>query len=107
MMWVAVEGETGAEPAIAAAAPHIVFRTMDAIDAYSREAGGWVPGDENHPPAADRVKALSPVFDELAKESEMLRKLDFRIPFERALKVLLAEADPQIRQNLGLSSKSK
>jgi hypothetical protein len=105
MIWSEeVEGNPLSEM-IAAAAPHIVFRVLDAANAYGREAGGWTFSDANHPSAADRIKALSPVFDEVAKTSEPLREADFRIPFDAAFTVLLAEADPQIRQNLGLPPK--
>lgn len=58
------------------------------------------------PSPAERIKALSPVFDEVAKVSEPLREVDFRIPFDAAFKVLLAEADPEVRQNLGLPPKN-
>jgi predicted Zn-dependent protease len=105
MMWSEENGNDPIAQMMAAAAPHMVFRIMDAADAYGREAGGWGFSDVNHPPAADRVKSLSSVFDKLAKESELLREVDFRILFDAAWKVLLAEADPQIRQNLGLSAK--
>ena len=87
---------------ISAAAPHMVFRVLDAANAYGIEAGGWTFTDANHPSTADRIKALSPVFDEVAKTSEPLREVDFRIPFDAAFEVLLAEADHQIRQKLGL-----
>jgi hypothetical protein len=90
---------------IAAAAPHMVFRVLDAANAYGSEAGGWTFSDANHPTAADRIKALSPVFDEVAKTSEPLSESDFRIPFDVAFRALLEEADPQIRQNLGLKTK--
>ena len=46
------------------------------------------------------------MFDEVAKNSEPLREVDFRIPFDAAFSVLLDEADPQIRQRLGLSPKT-
>ena len=90
---------------IAAGAPHMVFRILDAANAYGIEAGGWTFSDANHPSAADRIKALSPVFDEVAKNSELLQEVDFRIPFDAAFNALLAEADPQIRQKLGLPPK--
>jgi hypothetical protein len=67
--------------------------------------GDWTFSDANHPSAADRVRALSPVFEEVAETSEPLREIDFRIAFDAAFKVLLAEADPQIRQYLGLPPK--
>jgi hypothetical protein len=119
MMWTEETRTNTVQQMIAAATPHIVFRMMDAVDTYGQEARGTVFGDANHPPAADRVKALSPVVDELLKESQAaLAELppddnhpvrhieDIRNPLERALKVLLAEADSQIRQNLGLSARS-
>lgn len=87
---------------MAAAAPHMVFRVLDAASAYGNEAGGWTFRDANHPSAADRIKALSPTFDELASTRPVLRQVDFRIPFDAAFKILLAEADPRIRQKLGL-----
>jgi hypothetical protein len=90
---------------IAAAAPHMVFRVLDAANVYGTEAGGWTFSDANHPSAADRIKALSPVFDEVAKASEPLREVDFRPPFDTAFEVLLTEADPQIRQRLDLPPK--
>ena len=90
---------------IAAAAPQMVFRILDAANIYGGQAGGWTFSDANHPSAAERIKALSPVFDEVAKTSETLQEVDFRIPFDVAFNVLLAEADPKIRQNLGLSPK--
>jgi hypothetical protein len=105
MMWSEEEGGDPVSEMMAAAAPHMVFRVLDAANAYGREAGGWTFSDANHPSAADRIKALSPVFDEVAKSSEPLREVDFRIPFDAAFKVLLAEADPQIRQNLALPPK--
>jgi hypothetical protein len=98
------EGDPVAEM-MAGAAPHMVFRVLDTANAYGSEAGGWTFSDANHPTAADRIKALSPVFDEVAKTSEPLREVDFRIPFDAAFKVLLEEADPEIRQNLGLQPK--
>jgi hypothetical protein len=105
MIWSEeVEGDPIGEM-IAAGAPHIVFRVLDAANAYGSAAGGWTFSDANHPSPADRIKALSPVFDEVAKASEPLREVDFRIPFDAAFNVLLAEADPQIRQNLGLPRK--
>jgi len=105
LIWSEEEERDPVAEMVAAAAPHMVFRVLDAANAYGSEAGGWTFSDANHPSAADRIKALSPVFDEVAKASEPLREVDFRIPFDAAFKVLLAEADPQIRQNLGLPSK--
>jgi hypothetical protein len=90
---------------IAAGAPHMVFRVLDAANAYGSAAGGWTFSDANHPSAADRIKGLSPLFDEVAKTSEPLREVDFRIPFDAAFNVLLVEGDPQIRQKLGLPPK--
>jgi hypothetical protein len=106
MIWSEEEGGDPVAEMIAAAAPHMVFRVLDAANAYGSEAGGWTFSDANHPSAADRIKALSPVFDEVAKTSEPMREVDFRIPFDAAFNVLLFEADPQIRQNLGLSAKT-
>lgn len=88
---------------IAGAAPHMVFRVLEAASRYGSEAGLWTFSDASHPSAADRVRALSPVFDEVAKEAELLRQADFREPFDAAFRVLLAEADPQIRKELGLA----
>lgn len=105
MIWSEQEGEDPIAEMIAAAAPHMVFRILDAASAYGSEAGGWTFGDANHPSAADRIKALSPVFDEVAKTNELLRQVDFRIPFDAAFQMLLAAADPQIRRNLGLPPK--
>jgi len=105
MIWTEEEGGDPVGEMMAAAAPHMVFRVLDAASAYGSEAGGWTFSDANHPTAADRIKALAPVFDELAKTSEPLREVDFRIPFDAAFKVLLAEGDAQIRQNLGLPPK--
>jgi predicted Zn-dependent protease len=105
MIWTEEEGGDPVAVMIAAAAPHLVFRVLEAANAYGKEAGGWTFTDANHPSAADRMKALSSVFNEVARTSEPLREVDFRIPFDAAFKVLLAEADPQIRQNLGLAPK--
>ncbi|MFM0489695.1 M48 family metalloprotease [Paraburkholderia graminis] len=105
MIWSEEEEGDPVAVMMAAAAPHMVFRVLDAANAYGSEAGGWTFSDANHPSATDRIKALSPVFDEVAKMSEPLREVDFRIPFDAAFKVLLNEADPQIRQNLGLQPK--
>jgi hypothetical protein len=105
MIWTEEKGGDPVAEMMAAAAPHMVFRVLDAANAYGGEAGGWTFSDANHPSAADRIKALSPVFDELAKTSEPLREVDFRVPFDAAFKVLLEEADSQIRQNLGLQPK--
>jgi hypothetical protein len=93
---------------IAAAAPHIVFRVLDAANSYGNETGGWTFSDANHPTLDERIKSLSPVFDEIAKTSEPLREADFRIAFDSAFKVLLAAADSEIRLHLGLPlAKSK
>ena len=92
---------------VAAAAPHMVFRVLEAANVYGIEAGRWTFSDANHPSATDRVKALSPVFDEVAKTNEPLRQVDFRMPFDEAFKVLLAEADPLIRKHLDLPLKKK
>lgn len=105
LMWDKKNGNDPIGQMIAAAAPHVVFRIMDAVDAYSREAGGWVFGDINHPVAEDRIATLAHVLDELTKENDLLRQADFRIPFDEALRVLLVEADSLIRQNLGLALK--
>jgi hypothetical protein len=90
---------------VAAATPYLVFYVLDAASAYGSEAGGWTFSDANHPTAADRIKALSPVFDPLAETRKPPSEMDFRITFDAAFKVLLEEADPQIRQNLGLKTK--
>jgi hypothetical protein len=92
---------------VSGAAPQMIFRVLDAASAYGSEAGGWTFSDANHPTASDRIKALSPVFDEVAKTSEPLRESDFRIPLDVAFRVLLEEADPLIRQNLGLKARDK
>ena len=105
MIWSEEKEGDPVSEMMAGAAPHMVFRVLDAANAYGSEAEGWTFSDANHPSAADRIKALSPVFDEVAKTSEPLREVDFRIPFDAAFKVLLAEADPQIRRNLGLPEK--
>jgi hypothetical protein len=103
MIWAEEETGDPISEIVAAAAPHMVFRLLDAASEYGSEAGGWTFNDANHPPAADRIKSLAPVFDEIAKSSEPLSEADFRVPFDRALKVLLIEADPKIRQNLNLT----
>jgi hypothetical protein len=105
MIWSEEEEGDPISIMIAGAAPHMVFRVLDAANAYGGEAGDWTFSDANHPSAADRIKALSPVFDEVAKTSEPLREADFRNAFDSAFNVLLAEADPQIRQRLGLPPK--
>jgi len=105
MIWTEEQGDDPISVMMAAAAPHMVFRVLDAANAYGAEAGGWTFGDASHPSAAERINALSPVFDELSKSSEPLREVDFRIPFDAAFKVLLTEADPLIRKNLGLPPK--
>jgi hypothetical protein len=105
MIWSEKDAGDPVAVMVAAAAPHIVFRVLEAADSYGREAGGWTFGDVNHPSAADRIKALSPVFDEVARTTELLREADFRIPFDAAFNVLLAEADPQIRRHLALPPK--
>lgn len=107
MIWTEEQGNDPISEMISGGAPHVVFRVLEAANAYGTEAGGWTFGDANHPSAADRIKALSPIFDEMAKSSEPLREADFRIPFDAALNVLLSEADAQIRQNLGLPAKKK
>jgi len=105
MIWgEEVQGNRFSET-VSGAAPQMIFRVLDAANAYGSEAGGWTFSDANHPTAADRIKALSTVFDEVAKTSEPLRESDFRIPFDVAFRVLLEEADPQIRQNLRLKTK--
>jgi hypothetical protein len=91
---------------VAAAAPQMVFRVLDAANSFGAEAGGWTFSDANHPVAADRIKALDPVFADMAKFSEPLKEADFRVAFDASFKELLAEADPLIRQNLGLPPKS-
>lgn len=105
MIWSEEQQDDPIAEMISAAAPHIVFSVLDAANAYGKEAGGWTFSDAKHPSASDRDKALSLVFDEVAKTSAPLREVDFRIPFDSAFKVLLTEADPQIRQNLGLAPK--
>jgi hypothetical protein len=105
MIWSEETGDDPIAVMISAAAPHMVFRVLDTANAYGSEAGGWTFSDANHPSAIDRIKALSPVFEEVAKTSEPLRAVDFRVPFDAAFKVLLDEADPQIRQNLALPPK--
>jgi predicted Zn-dependent protease len=105
MMWSEQNSDDLIGQMVAAAAPHMVFSIMDAVDTYGREAGGWGFADGNHPPAADRLKALLPVFDELARDNEVLHQADFRTPLDAALKVLLTEADPQIRQKLDLPAR--
>lgn len=105
MVWgEEVQGNRLSE-SVSGAAPIMIFRVLDAANAYGSEAGGWTFSDANHPTAADRIDALSPVFDEVAKTSIPLREADFRTPFDVAFKVLLEEADPQIRRNLGLKMK--
>jgi len=79
LIWSEEEERDPVAEMVAAAAPHMVFRVLDAANAYGSEAGGWTFSDANHPSAADRIKALSPVFDEVAKASEPLREVDFRI----------------------------
>jgi hypothetical protein len=105
MVWEEEEANDPIGVMVAAAAPQMVFRVLDAANAYGSESGGWTFSDANHPSAEDRINALSPVFDEVAKTTEPLREVDFRTVFDAAFKVLLAEADPQIRQKLGLPPK--
>lgn len=105
MIWSEEEQGDPVAVMIAAAAPQTVFRILGAANAYGSEAGGWTFSDANHPTADDRITALSPVFDQMAKNSQPLREVDFRIPFDTVFRVLLAEADPLIRQNLGLPAK--
>jgi hypothetical protein len=85
----------------------MVFRVLEAANAYGGQAGGWTFADANHPSAADRIKGLSPIFDELAKTSEPLREVDFRIPFDAAFKVLLAEADLKFAKTSDCHRRSK
>ncbi|WP_438394961.1 M48 family metalloprotease [Caballeronia sp. DA-9] len=106
MIW---SEEAGGDPVavmMAGGAPQMVFRILDAASMYGSEAGGWTFQDANHPTAADRIAALSPVFAEVAKSSEPLREVDFRIPLDAAFKELLTEADLEIRKNLGLKPKN-
>ena len=105
MIWSEEEQGDPIAEMMAAAAPDVVFQVLDAANSYGSEAGGWTFSDANHPSAPDRIKALSAVFDEIAKDSEPLREVDFRIPFDAAFKVLLEKSDSQIRQNLGLPLK--
>jgi len=107
LMWSRHEDGDPIAEMVAGAAPHMMFRVLDAANAYGAEAGGWTFGDANHPSAADRIAALAPVFDGLAAESDVLRQVDFRIMFDAAFKVLLEEADPEIRRNLGLAPRAK
>jgi hypothetical protein len=92
---------------MAAAAPHMVFRILEAANAYGTEAGGWTFGDANHPSAQERIASLSPMFDEMSKTAPVLKQADFRIVFDAAFKMLLSEADPLIRKNLGSPAKEK
>jgi len=78
----------------------MVFRLLDTANAYGSEAGGWTSADRQQSNGVDRIQALSPVFDELATTSEPLRESGFSgIPCGRAFKVLIEEADPEIRKN--------
>ena len=106
MMWSEAAGGDPVSELIAAAAPHMVFRLLDAAGAYGLESGGWTFADANHPSADDRIKTLAPVFDAIAKDEPVLRQADFRIAFDAAFRVLLSEADPVIRRNLGLAAQA-
>jgi len=107
MMWVEKAGGDPISELVAAAAPHMVFRLLDAANVYGREAGGWTFADANHPLAEDRIQALAPVFDEMSTNDPLLRQVDFRIAFDAVFRALLTEADPIIRHNLGLSEKNR
>ncbi|TQK03427.1 hypothetical protein [Herbaspirillum sp. SJZ107] len=107
MIWSAEQEDDPIKIMVAAAAPHMTFRILDAANAYGTEAGGWKFSDVNHPTAADRIKALAPVFAEVAKTDLQLQEADFRDAFDAAFTVLLAEADPQIRKRLGLALKKR
>jgi hypothetical protein len=103
MMYASQEGKDPIATLVGAAAPHMVFRVLEMADRYGKEAGGWTFADANHPSASERVKALEPVFDVVAKSIPILKQADFRIAFDSAFDVLLQEADSQIRQRLGLA----
>lgn len=107
LIWTEQEKQDPIAEMVGAAAPHMVFRILDAANAYGREAGGWTFGDANHPTAIERIAALRSVFAELAQDDQVLKQADFRVAFDAVFKVLLAEADSEIRQNLGLRPVSK
>lgn len=88
---------------VGAAAPHIIFRILEAANSYGAEAGGWTFGDANHPASEDRVAALDVVLKDMSRENEVLRQADLRPAFDAVLRVLLKEADSRIRRILGLS----
>lgn len=86
---------------IAAAAPEVVFRIIDAAEAYGRAVNGRSFSDANHPDAEDRIAALDTVYKELSVANGPLDKMpDFRIVFDASIKELLAAADPLIRKSL-------
>lgn len=103
MMYASQESKDPIATLVGAAAPHMVFRVLEMADRYGKEAGGWTFADASHPSASERVKALEPVFNVLAKSNPILKQADFRIAFDSAFDVLVQEADPQIRQRLGLA----
>jgi hypothetical protein len=104
LMWTKQDGQDPIGNMVGAAAPHMIFRILDAANAYGAQAGGWTFGDANHPTSAERIAALNPVFDEVARSDPYLQQVDFRVPFDAVFKALLAEADPEIRRNLGLQA---
>lgn len=88
---------------VGVAAPHMIFRIMDAASTYSHAARGHSLSDSQHPSAAERVKALERVYDELARPNGPLNDLpDFRQAFDASLITLLKMADPLIRKAVGL-----
>jgi len=104
------EGQSGDPVAlmVGAAAPHMVFKIIDAADTYSREMRGRSFSDGNHPAAADRVAALDPVYSRLSLPRAPLNGLpDLRHAFDTSLETLLSAADSSIRQSLGLVSPTR
>jgi len=84
MIWSTEQEKDSIGEMIAATASHLVFQVLDAANAYRSDAGGWTFSDANHPPAADPIEALTPVFNELAKTIELLRKADFQLSVDAA-----------------------
>jgi hypothetical protein len=93
---------------VGAAAPHMVFRIIDAADTYGRAANGRSFSDANHPAADDRIKSLDPIYRELSDPGSLLNGTpDFRMAFDASLEALLKAADPLIRQNLNLPAAAR
>jgi hypothetical protein len=95
-----------ADLAVAAAAADSVFGIIDAADKYSRQRTGKSFSDSRHPSADDRRRALDVVRKKLATRGELLYGVpDFRENFNTGLDAILLEADPIIREKLGIAPK--